>query len=122
VGAAILQYREMLAVEPEAVPIMTNLAILLARIDKTDEARDLLQRASELAPEHANTAYSLAELLDRLGRKEEAFAQFRRAAALYDRQIGLDADPGRCNDLIKLASAQFWIGDIAGALRNFDRA
>lgn len=122
IAAAIAQYREMLRREPNSPPLLTNLAVLLLRVGKGDEARELLLRAAELAPEHANTAYTLGELFEQQKQREQAFHHYRRAALLYGRQIGTRTDPGLCNDLVKQASAQMWTGDLKGALASFDCA
>jgi predicted TPR repeat methyltransferase len=122
VSAAIAQYREMLRREPNSPPLLTNLAVLLIKLGTLDEARDLLLKAAALAPEHANTAYTLGELFEQRKRRDQAFHHYRRAALLYGRQIGAKPTPALCNDLVKLASAQMWTGDIEGALASFDRA
>ena len=85
--AAIEQYRFMLDREPMP-SVLTNLAMLLVRTGNADEARQRLERASALAPEHANTAFALAELLARQRRRDEAFRQFRQAARLSGRRSG----------------------------------
>jgi len=122
VTAAIAHYRLLLEREPDSAPQLTNLAVLLIGVNDTEAAWELLLRASELAPEHANTAFTLGELLERLSQREQAFHHYRRAVVLYRRQIGSNPGPERCNDLVKLASAQMWTGDLKEALASFDRA
>jgi predicted TPR repeat methyltransferase len=122
IGAAIGEYRALLHGEPTSVPLMTNLAVLLLKIGQTDEARDWLLQAADRAPDHANTAFTLGELFDRQKRPDQAFHHYRRAAVLYGRQLGAQPTPAQCDDLVKLASAQMWTGDLERALANFDRA
>lgn len=122
VAAAISHYRHLVERDPRSAPLRTNLAVLLLRVGATDEACELLVQASELAPEHANTAYTLGELFEQQKRRDQAFHHYRRAVLLYGRQIGARPSMAQCNDLVKLASAQMWTGDIAGALASFDRA
>ena len=122
VGPAIAQYRRLLQHEPNSAPLLTNLAVLLIQAEDREAARQMLLRASDLAPEHANTAYTLGELLEKMNQPDQAFKHYRRAVALYSRQIGPNPRPERCNDLVKLASAQFWTGATKEALANFDRA
>lgn len=122
IQAAIAQYRALLERTPDSAPLRTNLGVLLLKVGKTDEAREHLEKASELDPRHANTAFTLGELFDQLKQPDQAFHHYRRAARLYAEQIGHRPDLRHCNDLVKLASAQLWTGDLKGALDNFDRA
>jgi predicted TPR repeat methyltransferase len=121
-GAAVDQYRTLLQREPASPGLMTNLSLLLLKTGQTDEASAWLLKAAELAPEHANTAYTLGELFEQQRRRDQAFHHYRRAVVLYSRQIGARPGAGQCNDLVKLASAQMWTGDLGGALANFDKA
>lgn len=122
VNESIDQYRELLGREPDSAPLLTNLAVLLIKTGASDEARNLLERASQLAPQHANTAYMFAELLSARGQRGEAFHQYRRAAALFEQQIGPSPQLAHCDDLVKLASAEMWTGDLDKALATFDQA
>jgi len=121
-SAAIAQYREMLQREPQSAVLQTNLAVLLLRVGAVDEAQALLLRAAELAPEHANTAFTLGELFDQQKHRDQAFHHYQRATALFSRQIGTRPTAAQCDDLVKLASARMWIGDLRGALAAYDRA
>ncbi len=121
-AAAADQYRRLLKDDPQSVALRTNLAVLLLRTGGADEARELLTEASRIDPEHANTAFTLGELWEQQKRRDQAFHHYRRAAMLYSRQIGANPSVARCNDLVKLASAQMWTGDIDGALNSFARA
>lgn len=122
VAQAITHYRALLRAQPDSPMLLANLAALLARAGQADEALALLQRAAAAAPEHANTAYTLAELLGRRGRQAEAFHHFRRAAVLWSRQIGPQPRIEHCDDLVKLATAQLWTGDLDAAIAALDQA
>lgn len=123
VSAAIEEYRFLLRREPSSAPLLTNLAVLLIGEGGTDdEAQRLLLRATEVAPEHADATFTLAELLDRRKHVSEAFHHYRRAVALYAARIGPRPGPARCHDLVKLATALMRTGDVNGALAVFDRA
>jgi predicted TPR repeat methyltransferase len=119
---AIAHYREILQRQPQAVALLTNLAVLLMRVGEAEEARDLLLRASSLAPEHANTAYTLGELFEHQKRRDQAFHHYRRAVVLYETQLGVRPTATQCEDLVKLGSARMWTGDLDGALASFDNA
>src|SRR5206468_414118 len=58
----------------------------------------------------------------RLKRTDEAFLQYRRATALFERKIGPRPGVEHGDDLVKLASTLLWPGDIVGALRCLDKA
>lgn len=120
-GAA-RQYRTLLESHPDSAPLLANLGILYLKTGELDQAHALLLKAAVRAPDHANTAFSLGELLDRKRLNDQAFHYYRRAAMLFERQIGPNPDSSHCNDLVKLASARMWTGDMAGALDAFDRA
>ena len=120
--SAIREYRTLLDMQPDTAPALTNLALLLVKTGNPDEARQCLERASALAPEHANTAFAFAELLAQQKRTDEAFHQYRRAATLFERKIGAEPGIQHCDDLIKLSTAQMWTGDLGPGLRSLDLA
>ena len=121
-AGGIEQYRALLRNDPDAVPVLTNLAFLLAKTGSVDEALKHLERAGRLAPDHANTAFALAELLAFRKRKDEAFNQYRQAARLFQMKIGPNPRLEHCDDLIKLATALMWTGDLGPGLYCLDKA
>lgn len=122
-NAAAAEYRTLLQRDPNSAPLLTNLAVLLMNLPgREQEALDLLSRAAEAAPDHANTVYTLAELYERQGRRAETFHHYRKAVTLLRRRVGSRPEPERCNDLVKLATALLWTGEPAAALAAFDRA
>ena len=121
-GLAIEQYRVLLDVRPDTVPVLTNLALLLIKTGAHDEALSLLERASRLDPRHANTEFALGGLLAGQMRKGEAFRHYRRAALLFQQKIGPAPAIQHCDDLVKLGSAQCWTGDLQNGLHHLDLA
>jgi predicted TPR repeat methyltransferase len=122
-AAAVEEYRALLRQEPDSAQLLTNLAVLLIGAGGADdEAQQLLLRASEVAPAHADAAYSLAELLEKRKRTHEAFQHYRRAVTLYTRRIGDRPGPAQCNDMVKLATALMRTGDVKRAVSVFDLA
>jgi tetratricopeptide (TPR) repeat protein len=74
-------YRKAIAVDDLWYPPKVNLAMLLARQGKNDEAETLLREVLAANPEQAEVAYSLGLLVAETGRMEEAAALLARAAA-----------------------------------------
>jgi len=64
----------------------------------------------------------LAELLGQQKRTDEAFREYRRAAVLFRQKIGPHPALQHCDDLVKLATAQLWTGDLQSGLRSLDLA
>ena len=121
VGQAVVHYRAALEREPGSAALRTNLAVLLVNLGQRDDARRLLEEALDLAPEHPNTVYMHAELLARDDR-ERAFEGYRRAIRLLRASIGPEPRIEHCADLVKLANAEFWTGELHAALAHYDRA
>jgi tetratricopeptide (TPR) repeat protein len=74
-------YREALTLNPQLVPAYLNLADLLRSADREPEARQQLQAALKVAPEHGPTLHSLGLLETRGGNTEPALDYLGRAAA-----------------------------------------
>ena len=53
--------------------------------ERLRQAEAAYRRATEMAPEHTEAVYGLAQVLRRLGRAEEAAAQMEKYQVLYDR-------------------------------------
>ena len=75
-------YREALALNRQLLAAYLNLADLLRSQGREDEARGLLLRALEFAPENGNTLHSLGLLETRSGESDKALDYLGRAAAL----------------------------------------
>jgi tetratricopeptide (TPR) repeat protein len=76
------EYRSVLAAAPEDTDILSGLAQVLARQQRTEEALTLLARAQRLAPLRPDFLIRRAHLLRALGRRDEARQELRAALAL----------------------------------------
>ncbi len=65
--------------------------------DRLTRAEAAYRRATALAPEHHEAVYGLAQVLQRLGRTEEAAAQMARYQTLYDRDRQDTRERGRAS-------------------------
>ncbi len=110
--AAERGYRQMLAVVPDDVPSLINLASLVARRGDA-EAEDFYSRAIAAAPDHADAHFNLGNLLRRLGRP-------RDAAAHYEDVLRIVPDAPAA--LVNLGLAVGDIGDWPRAVECFARA
>ena len=77
-------YREALTLNPQLVPAYLNLADLLRSADREPEARQQLQAALKVAPDHGPTLHSIGLLETRGGNTELALEYLGRAAALEE--------------------------------------
>jgi predicted TPR repeat methyltransferase len=118
---AITAYSHLADLQPENAALRTNLAALLMRTGRRDDAKTQLEAALRLAPGHANTLYTYAELVAADDR-EDAFRHYRRAVAVWRKTIGKAARIDHCHDLVKLANAEVWTGDLAAAMTHYDAA
>jgi len=83
---AIRSYQEALRLDREGQvgspwPAL-NLGILLARLDRLDEAEPLLRESARLDPRFAPAHYQLGLVLEKTGRTAEAISELGRAAEL----------------------------------------
>ncbi len=85
--AAEKAYREALYLNRELVPARVNLADLLRRQQRPDEAREQLQLALAIAPEHGLSLHALGLLETRAGNAELALDYLARAAAVEESGI-----------------------------------
>ncbi|MGD8420132.1 MAG: tetratricopeptide repeat protein [Gammaproteobacteria bacterium] len=72
-------FRSALDIEPRFVPALLNLSDLYRSLGSDGEARELLQRALEFAPDDANVDHAWGLYLVRAGRRDEAREYFARA-------------------------------------------
>jgi hypothetical protein len=75
-------YRHTLTVSPRATLIHLNLAALLNRQDRRDEAIEIYRTAAALNPNDARAPYLLGLAYQRQGRLAEAIEQYRIAARI----------------------------------------
>ncbi|HEX6884765.1 MAG TPA: protein kinase [Planctomycetota bacterium] len=79
---AIEYYRAALAVRPDALAILTNLAIALEAAGRLEEAGHLWERVLELAPDSAITHFNFACYQQVLGHAEQVVESTRTALRL----------------------------------------
>jgi tetratricopeptide (TPR) repeat protein len=86
-GFAVAELRSVLATTKFHAPALNNLAWLLSRDEATRaEALACAESAVKLHPEHAPYLDTLATVLARLGRNDQALAALRRALGACDAQ------------------------------------
>ncbi len=111
-------WRDTIARTPTSWLAHHNLAIYLAsmRADPAtlDESLALLRRTKELRPQHERVEWSIADLLRRMGREQEAQTHYAAAIEQY-RQL-IHRDPGAPNAYARLASLYDTIGRSEDAL------
>lgn len=79
VEAAIAAYRAALDLDPDYVPALNNLALILKQAGGRCEAEACLRRAIEVAPNDAELHNNLAVLLHEAGRLDEALRSYGEA-------------------------------------------
>ncbi len=94
-------------------PAWHNLALVLADLDRVDEAAAAARRASVLLPNHPGVLTLLGKQLRAQGRLSSAAAVLRRARA---------AAPDDAEVMTALANVLFYLGEIDEALGLFRRA
>ena len=86
-GAAMIQFREVLRMNPQQPQALNNLGAALEAEGKVDDALEQFRRALSIQPNYTNARYNLANALAAQGQLEEAAVNFRLvlAAAPEDR-------------------------------------
>lgn len=105
--------RAYLAEHPNDAEAMLMLSIMLGQRNEVDEARQVAQRAHELAPERVNIVMTLATLDFREGKLDGARALYHQALAL---------DPNLANAHIALGNIATGEGDQVLAEQHFRTA
>lgn len=113
----------------DSLPAYSNLAARAKFAERSGnlhgafELRKLaLQIASKSLPgQLALSSYNLADILEKLGRKEEAAVFFIEAATVDEKQYGAQ-HPEVANDLLRAADVQEALGRNELALQNYERA
>lgn len=106
-------WRDTLAKNPDAFLAHYNLAHLLEREDRLDDAAHHYRETLRIEPAHASAMNNLGEIAKREGEPREAAAWFRRAIA---------ADPGAVAPRNNLAVLLHREGDLAAAREAFELA
>jgi tetratricopeptide (TPR) repeat protein len=97
VSDAYQQFEASLAESPDSYEALVGMAICLANMGRTDEARDAAERALRLGPRDALGHEVYGDLLAHLGRDREARAQWEKALKLSPNSRNLQSKlgPGR---------------------------
>ena len=116
--AAEAELHRAVELAPQNAPAVSNLALLLSRLGRLDEAVALMQKAIVIDPLRAGLHLNLATYLIPLGRYDEAEAALRKAIELQPQaatsylelaiiQI-LRGKPGAAVELAKQETDPFW--------------
>ena len=90
--------------DPQEPSHAKRAATLAGRLGRWEEALELLQEASGVAPSDPELQVAIAQVLTQLGRGEAALEAFNRAAALEPDMIGIYTGLGRLWDRYELPS------------------
>ena len=85
--AAMQHYARAIELEPSNVPALNNLANLLARTGKLDDARFWAEKALALAPDSPVIADSVGWIYYRLGQVQAALPHLQKSLRLQDRPV-----------------------------------
>ncbi len=99
-------FKLAVTVNPGDVEAYTRLALSLRIQQKQDQAREVLETALELEPDHALANTLMGSRLEELGESSEAIVHYRRAIA---------ADPGDIRSRFMLANGLMRQGDFSEA-------
>lgn len=72
-AAAEIAFRQALVLDPEFLAVLSNLGVLLACLQREEEAEQCYRSAMALAPDYAKARFNLAYLLLRQGRYAEGW-------------------------------------------------
>jgi Tfp pilus assembly protein PilF len=111
--AAVQQYQQAVAISPEEEDLHYNLAIALAKLGKTEDAKKHYEEALRIFPDYAEAHNNLGNLLMNEGKLEEATAHFREAIK------GIPENASFHNNLGTAFARQ---GNVAEAMGRFEEA
>ncbi|MGC8839299.1 MAG: tetratricopeptide repeat protein [Anaerolineae bacterium] len=103
-------YRSALALEPDDPDTLSNLGVVLYRMQRPSEAVEQFQEAARLLPDDAEIRYNLGGALYTLGRVEEAIQAFEAAR---------ERDPNLPQVYLGLGYAYRDQGEVEKAAQNF---
>ncbi len=101
-GEAIAAYRQALAEFPDSPDALSGLGLALAGAGRLEEALPVLQQAANIARENPVLQEQVAQVLERLGRPQEAAQAYLQAADLYLRQQASRMAIERWRDAIRV--------------------
>lgn len=102
-AAAEKAYRQAIAEDPSSVTARENLAVVLARDGRLDEAIQTLQDAIALEPKRVSLHFTLGSLYTRQGKGDAAIAALQEAVALDPAHAGAHFNLG--NALLRAGRA-----------------
>lgn len=106
---AARMYREVLSLQPDHVPALNNLALLLS----DDEAIELFHRIIAGNPEDVQAVFNLATTLHRLGRVGPALVWYEKARLL---------SPDSADICFHVGSIHQTLGNLTGAILAYEQA
>jgi tetratricopeptide (TPR) repeat protein len=112
-AAAIAEWRQLAAANPDEARIFNNLGAALARAGRFEEAIPEYQKALSLNPQYSSVHGNLAGAFMKAGRAEEAVPQFQKA---------LELDPGSADIHDAYGSALAKQGHLEEAKQEFAKA
>jgi tetratricopeptide (TPR) repeat protein len=90
--AAIQTFLAALRIDPSAAGVLYQLGSLHLRNERVEQALPLLEKAVALRPASAPDRTNLGYAYQRLGRFDDAFAQYRVLARIYPKNVMGHAD------------------------------
>jgi TolB-like protein/Flp pilus assembly protein TadD len=111
-AGAARHLQRALALDPADLDVLRNSAVLLANLDRLDEALALDEAVVRRDPVNVSVLYNLGLYQRRAGRFDAAIASFRTVLSLA---------PGRGNAHANLGSALLLKGDAQGALAEIEQ-
>jgi tetratricopeptide (TPR) repeat protein len=109
---AAARFQEVLALEPDHVSAMTNLAIVYYSLGRLDEAIAEYRRALEIAPEDADIHSNLAAAYVQMDEMDLALAQY---------QLAVELDPELAEAHFGLGVVHMQLGQNEAAMQSFER-
>jgi len=112
-AGAVQKYEQAVAIEPGDEDLHYNLAIALAKLGKTEEAKKHYAEALQIFPDHGEARNNLGNLLMKENKLDEAIDQFREAVRIV---------PGNASFHNNLGTAFGRQGNVAEAIKEFAEA
>jgi len=85
---AIQSFRQALAIQPESIPALRNLAMALRSQDQAEQAVPLLRKALEQQPQNAQIHFDLGMVFHTLGEHDKAASAYRKSIELEPERDG----------------------------------
>jgi Tfp pilus assembly protein PilF len=112
-AGAVHKFEQAVTIEPGDEDLHYNLAIALAKLGKTEEAKKHYAEALQIFPDHGEARNNLGNLLMKENKLNEAIDQFREAVRIV---------PGNASFHNNLGTAFGRQGNVAEAIKEFSEA